>query len=501
MDVTHFDIEAQLEALLGDVKREIDISRRRRIFCNRNLQLAPIELIGFDMDYTLALYQQDRLEQLSIQLTLDRLIEHRGYPEVLRELSYDPRLAIRGLVVDRALGNVFKMDRYSYVGRVYHGRQVLGSGEHPEEYRAQRIPLNEDRYVWIDTLFGLPEAVMYITLVDYFDRRGDGPTYSQLFGDIRASIDEAHRNDTLKQVIRSDLPAYIIKDPNLAETLHKLRSSGKKLFLLTNSLFDYTDAVMSYLLDGERRAYPSWQNYFDVIIVGGNKPDFFTTQQAFSTVDTSTGEQTGKRVTQLSRGRVYQGGNIFDFEEMTGVRGDRVLYVGDHIFGDILRLKKTHVWRTAMVVQELEGENDTSERLNAEIRDLDMLDRRRRNLEAEIDYQVLMLKRLQKILDEGEHGELRSRLQEAKQQAKSTLDSLRGRERMIAEECASLEASIDRAYNPYWGATFRERTENSRFGQQVSDYADLYTSRASNFLSYSPLRYFRAPRRQMPHEQ
>jgi 5'-nucleotidase len=500
MQVTTLDIEGQLEALLGDVKREIDISRRRRIFCNRNLKMASIELIGFDMDYTLALYQQDRLEQLSIELTLQKLIENRGYPEELRHLSYDPRFAIRGIVVDRQLGNVFKMDRHSYVGRVYHGRRLLETSEHPAEYRTQRIPLGEDRYVWIDTLFGLPEAVMYITLVDYFDQREGGPDYSKLFGDIRASIDEAHRDDTLKQVIKADLPGFIIKDPNLAETLHKLRSSGKKLFLLTNSLFDYTDAVMSYLLDGERRAYPSWRNYFDVIIVGGSKPDFFSTRQAFKVVDTSTALPVEGKITQLSRDRVYQGGNIFEFEEMTGVRGDRVLYVGDHIYGDILRLKKTHVWRTAMVLQELDGENHTSERLDAEIRDLGLLDRRRRNLEAEIDYQVLMLKRLQKILDDDEHPDLRAKLEEAKHQAKTNLDSLRSRARMITEECASLEASIDRSYNPHWGATFRERSENSRFGQQVSDYADLYTSRASNLLSYSPLRYFRAPRRQMPHE-
>jgi hypothetical protein len=36
-----------------------------------------------------------------------------------------------------------------------------------------------------------------------------------------------------------------------------------------------------------------------------------------------------------------------------------------------------------------------------------------------------------------------------------------------------------------------EGNENSRFGDQVNDYADLYTSRVSNFGPYSPLRYFR----------
>jgi 5'-nucleotidase len=63
-----------------------------------------------------------------------------------------------------------------------------------------------------------------------------------------------------------------------------------------------------------------------------------------------------------------------------------------------------------------------------------------------------------------------------------------------------LDDRIDRVFNPHWGSILREGNENSRFGEQVNDYADLYTSRVSNFGSYSPLRYFRAPRRPMPHE-
>ena len=34
----------------------------------------------------------------------------------------------------------------------------------------------------------------------------------------------------------------------------------------------------------------------------------------------------------------------------------QVLYVGDHIYGDILRSKKTLGWRTMLVVPELETE-------------------------------------------------------------------------------------------------------------------------------------------------
>lgn len=497
------DIRPRLADVLGDVKREIDISMSHRIFCNRNLKMASIEYIGFDMDYTLALYRQEHLEALSIRLTLDKLIQDFGYPEAIRDLEYDPMYAIRGLVIDRKLGNVFKMDRHGYVGRVYHGFHLTSKEERRKHYRFERINPSHERYAWVDTLFALPEAVMYITLVDYLDRTGTRVDYRLLHDHIRMSIDKAHRDDTLKSVIMADLPSYIIKDPKLAETLHKLRSSGKKLFLLTNSYYPYTNAVMNYLVHGALSAYPSWRNYFDFIIVGGSKPGFFTMREPFLQVDTATGQASDRPVLQLGPNQVYQGGNIMDFERMTGALGEKVLYIGDHIYGDILRLKKSHVWRTAMVLQELENEGAIGARLEQRVRDLTVLDRRRRNLEAEIDYQVLMLKRLSRLLadiDGSERAHLLPQLEEARAQARKTLDSLRLRARLMQEEVVALEDSIEKSYNPHWGPMFREGNENSRFGKQVSDYADLYTSRVSNFLSYSPVRYFQAPRRLMPHE-
>jgi 5'-nucleotidase len=497
------ELDPAIGALLGETTTEIDVARKNRVFCNRNLRMDSIEMIGFDMDYTLALYHQDKLERLSIELTLKKLVDKHGYPAEILQLYYDPRWAIRGLMVDRQLGNVFKMDRHAYVGRCYHGFKELDHDQRRTTYRNEKINLSADRFEWIDTLFGLPEAVMYTTMVDWADRQTGTVDYDKLFGDIRAAIDEAHRDDTLKTVIKAELPAYIVKDPLLGETLHKFRSSGKKLFLLTNSLWDYTDAVMRYLLDGERKAYPSWRNYFDIVIVGGAKPAFFNELRPFVQIDPQTGVAvaTNGEIKHLSRDRVYQGGNVVAFEQMTGIRGEQVLYIGDHIYGDILRLRKQHMWRTAMVLQELEREISVSERLEAQIEDLDLLDRRHRNLESEIDYQTLRLKKIQRLLDDDATSrELHTRLDEERKLARASVDALRDRAALMDAEVDSLESRIDRAYNSHWGSCLREGNENSRFGEQVNDYADLYTSRVSNFGPYSPLRYFRAPRRPMPHE-
>jgi hypothetical protein len=259
---------------------------------------------------------------------------------------------------------------------------------------------------------------------------------------------------------------------------------------------------MSYLLDGERKAYPSWRNYFDIVIVGGAKPAFFNELRPFVQIDPASGAPiTNGEIKHLSRDKVYQGGNVVAFEQMTGIKGEQVLYIGDHIYGDILRLRKQHMWRTAMVLQELEREISVSDRLEAQIQDLELLDRRHRNLESEIDYQTLRLKKIARLLDEpATAAALKTRLEEERRQMRTSIETLRQRANLMDAEVDSLEARIDRAYNSHWGSCLREGNENSRFGEQVNDYADLYTSRVSNFGPYSPLRYFRAPRRPMPHE-
>lgn len=42
--------------------------------------------------------------------------------------------------------------------------------------------------------------------------------------------------------------------------------------------------------------------------------------------------------------------------ELLGVWGKDILYIGDHIFGDILKSKKQQSWQTCLVVPELSQE-------------------------------------------------------------------------------------------------------------------------------------------------
>ena len=116
------------------------------------------------MDYTLAIYRQERMDALSVELTVERLIR-RGYPTALKDVRYDTRFPIRGLLVDRRYGHVLKMDRYKVVHRGYHGMNASTKSSSRTLSRQAHPPAHA-RYHWIDTLFALSEVTAYAAIVD-----------------------------------------------------------------------------------------------------------------------------------------------------------------------------------------------------------------------------------------------------------------------------------------------------------------------------------------------
>jgi 5'-nucleotidase len=474
-----------------------EVPRTRQIFVNRNLRMDRIEAVGFDMDYTLAVYHVERLERLAFEMTLARMIEHFGYPATLGAIRYDPGFVIRGVVVDKAHGNIFKMDRHNHVGRCYHGRRPVPPEDMRRLYRDEKIHLSLKRFVWIDTLFALPEACLFGEAIEFLEGQGQTVEYTKLQDDIREAIDTVHRDGSLKAEVQKDLGRYILEDPELGPALHKLRSGGKKLFLLTNSLWDYTEAVMSFLLDGTVPEYPTWRNYFDAIVTGAGKPGFFSERRQLWLLGPN-GERLGE-AEALERGRIYEGGDLLTLEKAMGIGGDRVLYVGDHIYGDILRSKKSSLWRTCLVVEELERELSYLEAHHAELGELARLEDLRVRVEDEIGVHRTALNALDRRLERTPGGS--AELDAERREKKVELERLRRARRDLEDRLEALQRGVEEGLNPYWGLTFKEGNENSRFGEQIETYACLYTSRVSNFLHYSPMAYFRSPRAAMPHER
>ncbi len=497
-----------------DIKPALDLSAvldtsppsdpTRRVYTNRNLDMSEIKAIGFDMDYTLAQYHQRPMDELAIRKTIDKLIESHGYPEEIREAELDLDFIIRGLVVDKQTGHICKLDQDRVVGRCYHGYQPVSDEERRALYGTKPISLSSSRFIRVDTLFSLPESTLMAGIIEHYKRKGAPlpKTPGELCGDIRQSIDEAHCDNSLKAEIIADLNKYVIKDPDLAPTLHKLKSAGKKLFLLTNSEHYYTDAVMSFLLDGALPFFESWRDYFDVSIVSGRKPSFFQDPNPFVRLD-EAGQPTEEAVQSFAPRAVYKGGNLQELERLMRLTGDSILYVGDHVYSDILLSKRSAWWRTALVIQEMEEGISKALGQAPQLSRLARLDEAARRLDDSVNYHLTLtrsLERVQKLIFALTSPETHV-IDTTRDKAHKEIEKKRAQLAQLLAEMEELETEVESTFNKYWGQTFRERHELSLFGDQVETYADIYTSKVSNFLFYSPDQHFRAARNFMPHER
>lgn len=478
--------------LLSHSRRGGPPSRSRQIFVNRALRLEKIRFVGFDLDWTLAHYHAPAIDELTFDLTLERLIDQHGFPAAVRAAEFRPDFPHRGLIVDRREGTVLKMNRHRYVARAYLGRAELGTEDRTRLYRRRRLDLTSQRFYWVDTLFELPEVNVFSELVELGQRGTTLPTdsHEDLFTAVREAIDAIHADGTLKNRVADDLPTFLPRSPELALALERLRLHGRRLVLITNSALSYTDRVCSYLFSGALPGLDSWRQLFALVIVSADKPRFFRDRRPF----VSLGEdgEPGERVDIPRWSGLYAGGSQRGLMKLLGCLGEEVLYVGDHIYGDVVSSKRATTWRTALVVRELEEEIEAREQLSAQIDRLEAV-------KDELASTGLLMDDLRDVLYlanrldvDDEKAALRER--------RERLLTLQRDHRELRQRARELETRIEARFNPTWGSVFKLGGSKSLFGSQVDHFACLYTSRVENFLGYGSSHYFRVLHDPMSHE-
>ncbi|MCK6586782.1 MAG: HAD-IG family 5'-nucleotidase, partial [Polyangiaceae bacterium] len=251
--------------------------RERGVFCNRTLNMRSIRAIGYDMDYTLIHYRVEEWERLAYEHIRHRL-KARGWPT--GELRFDPDLIIRGLIIDAELGNIVKANRFGYVKRAFHGTLPLDFETMRRTYARTVIDLAQPRWIFINTFFSLSEACIYAQLVDLLDQRRlpEVLGYADLYECVRTSVDEAHMEGALKAEIMADPDRFVDLDPETPLALLDQQAAGKKLMLITNSEWYYTNSMMTYAFDRFLPRGTTWRDLFHVVIVAARKPEFFSTR-------------------------------------------------------------------------------------------------------------------------------------------------------------------------------------------------------------------------------
>ncbi|CAB1318443.1 unnamed protein product [Coregonus sp. 'balchen'] len=351
-------------------------------------------------------YKSPDYEDLGFELLRDRLVSI-GYPHELLHYTYDPTFPTRGLVFDTMYGNLLKVDS--------NGNILLDKIQdyYPNNFIQKG---NTDRFYILNTLFNLSETYLDGCLVDLFTRcsryvncqkgfkHGDlFMSFRSMFQDVRDAMDYVHDTGSLKESTLRNLDKYVVRDPNLPVLLTRIKEVAK-VFLATNSDYNYTEAIMKYLLETPPGA---------------------------------------KEASVLCRGNCAEtsGHGSSDIVcDLLDVKGKDILYVGDHIFGDILKSKKRQGWKTFLVVPELAKELQVWTEKNHLFEELKHLD--------------IFLAELYKM---------------------------------------------DLSYGQM-GSLLRSGSRQTLFASQLMRYADLYSSTCINLLHYPFSYLFRAPPVLMPHE-
>lgn len=465
-------------------KRKVPVEHK--IFVNRTLNMSSIKLIGFDMDYTIATYNVAEFETKTYEIVKKKLITEYGYPEEIDYFSFISDFIIRGLVIDTQTGDFFKLNRYGFVRVASHGTRFYSFEEQKEKFGLVNIDISNPRYYTTHTLFSQAEGCIFAQLVDYYDEKKININYQKVFDDVRKCMSDAHQETELKGEIVSNPSKYLVHDKRIVDALLKFKKYGKKLALITNSDYEYSSKIMDYCF--KPFIDTPWHEIFDLVIVSANKPEYFTGSNRYLRVDIETGHLTNF-YGQVEWGGVYQGGNASILEKHLGLKSSEILYIGDHIHGDVVTLKETTGWRTGLVVKELAEEVPILVKA--------------RECHRQIEIKMAEKERLEDIANDCREKIWLRHRQPADEQVKAArakLEEVRAQIVKVDDEVRDLILESQKGFNPYWGEVMRAGNEVSRFSLLVERYACIYMSAIANLYYYSPFKYYRSQRRLLAHD-
>ena len=454
---------------------------KQTVFVNRILNMKKIKLIGLDMDHTLIRYQTKNFEKTVYKLVIERLIQDKHYPRDIQLFKFDFEHVIRGLVVDSENGNILKLSRFAAIRESSHGTRPIEFTEQQRMYRSIYVDLRDPNYIAIDTAFSIAFCLLYGQLVDYKDRHPLSlPSYREIALDVLCMVDLIHADGSLKKIISNNLDHYVIKERQVVEGLKRYVHFGKKIFVLTNSDYLYTKLLLDYAMNPFLSKHEHWSDLFEFVITSANKPRFFYDNLTFLKInpdDASMSNLPNKIVAGI-----YQGGNAKKFTDDLQLNGDEILYIGDHIYGDILRLKKDCNWRTALVVDEL-GVEIASQK---EVLPIQKKISRAMQVKVELEAQYTLL--------------CSHRIDEQTEKYDPSIQQVQQKITVLDKRISTLLKEQHQCFNPYWDRVFRAGAEESYFAYQVEHYACIYMENLAAFLQHSPLSYFRANRRSLAHD-
>jgi HAD superfamily 5'-nucleotidase-like hydrolase len=315
--------------------RLMPLPLRHGLYVHHRVDFSRIDAVGFDLDHTLALYDDDAVNRLAANETVALLADRAGYPRSwVDAVGPEDIPATRTMALDLRGGAVVKLSGDDGVSLARRDHRWLGAPE-----RARRFPARNgarDAFWPLHSPFDAPTLWFFEHLAPLCSAAARQPPLSQLALDIRSMLNVSHTEGELKIHLTRAIDRFVFPAGDVRALLARLRDQARRLFVVTNSRREYATAVLDVVVG------PDWRDLFAVVVVDARKPSFFEAR-ADTVVDRHRNDGSA---------RVVEGGNAFAVERLLGATAGRVLYVGDNLHADI-QPARAHGWLTAHIVPEL----------------------------------------------------------------------------------------------------------------------------------------------------
>lgn len=206
------------------------------VFANSYVDMANIDIVGFDYDYTLVTYTNELLN-LIYEMALKRLVEDRQYPLEMLDgnMQFDPRFSIRGLAVDRETAWICHLSYTHKVAVAWEGREKVPKEEIFEEYRGKRAlrPMErKERIKPLNDLFSMAECCLIADTVQFFKDNDIQFCPRNAVTDVLSAIGGTHMSGDFHRVVANDPGKYFHPTPYLKQVLTDLTKANKRLILV-----------------------------------------------------------------------------------------------------------------------------------------------------------------------------------------------------------------------------------------------------------------------------
>ena len=347
-----------------------------------------VDVIGFDIDFTLLLYNKKHMTRLIYESLCEFLIKYKNYPEKIRyseNKDFVDSFSCKNIVIDFKKGNALKLRKDKSIIRAYHGKRELKKEEINSVYENGVFPVfkisthyNSDFYINIDS-FQPQNLAIFLICVDLFDK-GELIAIKEYEDIIKHLLDGMNYNYNIKSFedfstfgyyfpeIYKHPELYLYTKYNCEALLDKLRKKGKKLFFATNSNYSYSHYILEKVLGD------NYHDYFDLCFYKSCKPGFFQDPKESNPKCFFYNDQQEISCTEMDDDtykKIYEGNHILTggsyvlvehfFQKMLNKKELKCVFVGDNIIGDCEVPSRLKDWESVFIFDDIKldfiGEN------------------------------------------------------------------------------------------------------------------------------------------------